>query len=930
MERKIPEDFINKIFELSAGALPQDSLDKIFALFESEASMRHFTQSSWSNLLRIILYMYDKVSFLNECLKYPNYVEYLTAIATNSNYLTDILVRNPEYFYWISNPSTLSTKFTDESFIKTVKDAITPYKSLTSKVNILRTIKRKEILRIGTKDILGYASLQEIINELSTLARYLLQELFSICYNEILGKYKIHDITNKYCVIALGKLGGNELNYSSDVDLIIFYNEDAHVTKDKGYQEILTEAIHLFIENASSVTPAGYIYRVDLRLRPDGRNSALTRSLTAYLNYYESRGDDWERQMLIKADFICGNRELYNLFMNFLMPFIYPSTFLVSPTEQIKNLKINIEKSLGNEQNIKLIPGGIRDTEFSVQALQLINGGKVKKIRTGNTLEAIQKLKNNKLLNTNETDTLSEGYIFYRRIEHFLQLMNDLQTHIIPESGEILEKLSSFLKFKNSNDFKRQVAYFRKSIKKIYNSIMGINLAPQKFSMKYSDINFENFSRAEKELNFLSDGKGLLGQKQFDKESRENFKYIEFCLFEYLRKSLLPDLVLQNFVRVIRSVNFPSIWYKEFRDKKIFISFLTICEFSQKAIDLFAEDQELQEYFLTRKVFEKIATKDLSSFSLKKITFIIAVQLTMKLIDALQASKIISRFFTKKIHLIVDSIRNLNLKKTQFFVAAMGSLGMKEMTFTSDIDLIFVVKDLNIFPDTQKYFQLLLLKLKEELKPFDVDCRLRPEGKSSILVWELNKYIEYINNRARTWEFQAFIKLRYITGNKRLFSKLTGEISERIETLNQATVKKDILEMRKKLYPQFFPRVPERFNLKKSRGGLTDIEFIVQYLILCHSKIFNFIRAKGTLKAISILKEDNPAIEVLTNNYSFLKKLEILNQNIFNLTQPLLSSDNKKLRVLANRMGINSVNNFNEKLSVINIQNNSLLQKYIG
>lgn len=927
---KIPQDFIQNIVEFSAGFLPPESLDNIFELFGAEAVQKHFTGSTWANLLRILSGMYDKVSFLNECIKYPHYVEVLSAIAANSNYLTDILVRNPEYFYWISNLSTLKKKLREIQFKESVLEAISLYKTFGAKVNALRSIKRKEILRIGTRDILGYADLEEITGELSILARLLISELFSLSYREILNKYGIKSIERKFCIIALGKLGGDELNYSSDVDLMIFYDENENIKGGKSYNEILTEAIHLFIKSASSVTPMGFIFRIDFRLRPDGRNSPLTGSLPEYLNYYESRGEDWERQMLIKANFICGNRELYNQFTNFLLPFIYPSTFSSSPVEQIRNLKSNIEKSLKDEGNIKLIPGGIRDIEFSVQALQLINGGKIKDIRTGNTLEGIHRLSEAKLLEQNESDILTKGYIFYRKIEHFLQLMNDTQTHTIPEKGEILEKLSTFLSFKNSAEFKEEVAFNRKAVGKIYNSIMGKNSAALKKVFNYDEINFKNKLKAEKDLDYLREGKGLLGQKQFDKESIDNFKIIEPRLFEYLRTSIQPDQVLQNFVRVIRTANFPSIWYKEFRDKKFFKSFLTICEFSQKAIDLFAEDRELREHLLTRKIFEKIVLHKLYRFSPKKIAFVLAVQLTVKLLDAIQVSKIISQYFEETTDHIINSFNELNEKGSHFFIASMGSLGSHEMTFSSDIDLIFIVDNLELFPDTQKFFQSVLMKLKETLKPFDVDCRLRPEGKSSLLVWELEKYIQYVNGRARTWEFQAFFKLNFIAGNKKLFSKLVRQIINKIKILDHSVVKKDIFEMRKKMYPVSILPSSDRFNIKKGRGGITDIEFIIQYLILCNPKIYNAVKGKGIIKTISILKDDYPDIIVMLSNYTFLKKLEITNQNIFNITQSLLWNDTTKTYILANQMGFSSIHNFNVKLSEVTSLNNSLFQKYLG
>ncbi len=166
------------------------------------------------------------------------------------------------------------------------------------------------------------------------------------------------------------------MNYSSDIDLVAFYDKNSFINKKVYYNQILSETILLFIETASKKTGSGFLYRVDFRLRPDGRNAPLCGSYLEYLRYYEMRGEDWERQMLIKANYLCGSKSLYNKFSDYISRFIYPTSFSASPIEQIKKLKSNIEKRNKSDENIKLVSGGIRDIEFSLQALQLLNGGK--------------------------------------------------------------------------------------------------------------------------------------------------------------------------------------------------------------------------------------------------------------------------------------------------------------------------------------------------------------------------------------------------------------------------------------------------------------------------------------------------------------------------------------------------------------------------
>ncbi len=930
---RLSEEFVTKIAEQTAGFLSTGDFEKIMSLLEDKTTSYYFTFASESNLLRIISSLYDKVTFLLECLKYPNYIDTLLAIAVNSNYLTDIIIRNPEYFYRILNPAVLNSKLKEPLFEKEIKLTLQSYNTFQSKLNALRFIKRKEILLIGTRDILGIAGLQQVIEELSTLAKVITAELFSICYNEILVRNKLQSIKHKYCVIALGKLGGNELNYSSDIDLIVFYDKNSQINGKKFYNELLTEAIFLFIESASAITGAGYIYRVDLRLRPDGRNAPLCGTLNEYLSYYESRGEDWERQMLIKSRFIAGSKILYKKFSDSLSHFIYPNSFSISPTEQIKKLKQNIEKNLNDDENIKLAAGGIRDIEFSVQALQLLNGGKLESVKSGNTLSAINSLRDSELLSEVEKDNLINAYLFYRRIEHYLQLMNDSQTHSIPTNGEILERLSAFFGFHNSYQFKSEVASKRKSILNIYNSIMGISFDEKAKPDFVQRWNFANKLQAAKDFSYLQTGKGLLGQKLFDNNASSLFEEIMPDLYKYLDTSINPDRMMQNFVRVIRSSNLASIWYREFKDKFFFNSFLTLCEFSQKSIDIFAEDPELGEFLMTRRVFGKLTPGEFLTYSTKKILFTLSVQFSLHLITASKLSEILSAYIRNKIKILTENKFGGLPGKINYFVAAMGSLGSGEMTFSSDIDLIFITDESSNDLEMQQIFQQLLFDIRKELVSFDVDCRLRPEGKSSQLVWSLSSYKNYLLARARTWELQSLCKLHFICGSRKSFNSLAQTAAERISKENKENLRKDIIEMRRKLLPKDISAVTNVFSLKKSRGGVSDLEFVLQYFLLKDERLFLKSFGKETIKIISILSKEKikiPELETVKMNFLFLKKIMLMNQTAFNISTSLVSFEQNKLDILSKQMEFKSADEFHLFLSQVIKQNSHFFGNYAG
>lgn len=906
------EDFVAKLIELSVGKIPKEELETFISLSESELSKHFFTIGSESNLLRIIQAQFDIPFFLKECTKYPHQIEILISIANNSNYLTDILVRNPEYFFWVTAPSIINQKFDANIYAKSSQNIVSSYKTFEGKVNALRNFKRKEILRIGLRDIYLSSHLSDTTNELSDLANSISTQLFNVCFEQVLNKYQVKKPANKFVIISLGKLGGNELNYSSDIDLIAFYDKDSLINKKVYFNQILSEAILLFIESAGQKTGKGFLYRIDFRLRPDGRNAPLCGSYSEYLKYYEMRGEVWERQMLIKANYLCGSKSLFKKFYDYISRFIFHSSFDLSPLEQIKKIKISIEKRVSSDDNIKLASGGIRDIEFSVQALQLTHSKNNLELRTGNTISALISLSSKRIISEKERDSLIEAYIFFRKIEHYLQLMNDQQTHVIPAEGEIAEKLSYYLGFKEIKLFKQAVNAYRKFIREFYDSVFDSDIKQESFP-SLDSIKFVDSKRSKQNIVYLQTGKNILEKKQFDSRTIESFQKIEPVLLEYLSKLNDPDLVLNNFVRVIRNAHYPQIWYDEFLDSKFFNLFLRLCEYSQKTIDLFAEDKFLRDEFLSRICLSPIDAVELHNVSLKTFLFRSAVQITAEIIQANHFPKLYTKFLTQKFQSIISDFVNDKNWKEDYFIAAMGSFGASELTFNSDIDLIFIVKGVTTFQNVQKDFQNLLKFLKDQFNPLQIDCRLRPEGKSSLLVWDIEDYEKYLANRARIWELQSLTKCKFLIGDKELFDEFRNAYIGSMKKLPGQKIKSEMKEMRSKL----LPISDGMFDVKKNPGGLLDLDFLIGYFLLVNPEIGRdgFTDGLSGYLSNSLLNRFSDSdIKNLSEAYLFLKEAEIFNQTIFNTRTSKIPTDEKKLLKLAYMFNLNSIKHFNEKL----------------
>lgn len=916
--------FVNKLLELTEGAISFNIFEKVLLQLEKQASDYYFSPSSEANLLRIFSSIYDRTFFFQEISNFPHHGEILIAISASSNYLTDIVVRNPEYLYQLFDQEYLS-KFLEYDFLKKEVEGTERFKSFNAKMNFLRQLKKRFILKIGLVDILGMDELVSITAQLSLLAKLINAELFNICYKEMLSKYNVANVDQKYCLCSLGKLGGNELNYSSDVDLILFYDINGAVTKNqKEYFEILSEAAQLFIKSASAITDHGYIYRIDFRLRPDGKFSPLCKTLSDYTKYYETRGEDWERQMLIKLDFICGDLLLFQQFKDFILPYVYPSSFSNSIKDKIKQMKLNIERQHKEKENVKTFSGGIRDIEFAVQTLQLINGGRIKSLRNGNTLKAIEILTEQKLLKKKESVLLSKAYIFYRHIEHFLQLMNDTQTHSIPDSKELLNKLVVFTNLKSIEDFQARLKTYRKEVRTIYENILRTE---KKEKIFHASVKFKNSIKAEKNILYLRSGTGLINMKEFDARTIELFDLIEPHLLKHLRKTPDADHTLDNLVKIIRSSKFPSIWYNEFTNEQFFKNFLRICTYSQRAVDLISTGGQNEEFFLSRKVFIK-HSEDLGEYSTTELILSLSVQLALGLISQNRVSHILSLFVSQKIKSLLDE---MNLPYN-FFIGGLGSFGSNNMNFGSDIDLIIVADDVEGHPDIQKDFQKFLTAAGQILKPFEIDFKLRPEGKKSPLVWGINNYASYMDKRARVWEFQSLLKLNFICGDEKLFDEFREIILTKTGELSPEKVRNEINQMYLSILSQSSHISEGGFDIKKGRGGLLTVDFILQSLCLVNHKIHNKCLGKSNYEIFSLLRKITGETDLasLKNNYLSLKQTEIAIQNIFNKNSAILTASEESKFILSKFLRFKSTGDFDKRISETIKSNNKLFEKYVG
>ncbi|WHZ28531.1 MAG: glutamine synthetase adenylyl-L-tyrosine phosphorylase/glutamate-ammonia-ligase adenylyltransferase [Nitrospira sp.] len=433
----------------------------------------------------------SRSSFLDYLRTSPRMLDLLCMIFGNSDALSFTLIRDPTLVYWLAEEEVLLRPPTRRGMENALRHSIGHLTSKELKLDALRRFRRREMLRIGVRDLLRLAIVSETTGSLSDLACLLIQAAYEIVETDLKRQYGVpmHQTRQgrwgetKFTVIGMGKLGGRELNYSSDVDLLYIYESDEGETRtpsgrraakpagvgvsNEEYFEILSRELTRAL---TEPTREGYVFRVDLRLRAEGSVGQLARSLASYQRHYLVRGQVWERLALLKASPVAGSYEVGQAFLKLIKPFVLgtgekldrdKALAIVQDVRAVKDMIDARMMDRGHAQrNVKLGIGGIREIEFFVQTVQVLAGRKVPALLDRSTLGSLNRLAQKKLLSINERDALIDAYLFLRDVEHKLQMVHDLQTHALPERSEELERCAVRMGY-GMDDRKKAVESFQ-------------------------------------------------------------------------------------------------------------------------------------------------------------------------------------------------------------------------------------------------------------------------------------------------------------------------------------------------------------------------------------------------------------------------------------------------------------------------------------
>ena len=488
--------------QLMAGTLEaREMLSRMVGSILQVAGKSPDPDSALNYFERLLSSISNPATFFSYLLETPEALELVILLCGTSPFSAEILIRNPEYFYWLIEQLDVSWIKSHDRFLREAREQLEKFAEPEDRLRALARYKRREMLRIGARDILRISNLVSTVTELSYLAETVIHLVYEICYAQLVSRHGYPGCSDsagtlhpaRFTVLGMGKLGGCELNYSSDIDLIYCYDGEQDATLPPegvppenlrliSNPEFFTRLAQAITRELSEFTEEGYFFRVDLRLRPEGGAGSVAVSLAACKNYYYSWGETFERMALIKARPVGGSGELGVEFCEAVRPFIYRTFMDLAALEEIQEIKGRIETKLstrkGSGAHVKLGAGGIREIEFFVQALQLIYGGRNSNLQERGTIRALEKLREQDYISPREYDDLLQAYLFLRDLEHKLQMVQHFQTHELPSSPGELYKCARRMGLSGKNEketiglLERQYKKHMRAVSRIFNDLI--------------------------------------------------------------------------------------------------------------------------------------------------------------------------------------------------------------------------------------------------------------------------------------------------------------------------------------------------------------------------------------------------------------------------------------------------------------------------
>ena len=839
-----------------------------------------------------------------------------------SDYVTQIAMRHPEYLLETLGADGTMPARGDAEIRGWLAERLSAIEDEAGLKACLRELRHRELMRIAWRDLLGMADLDEVMRDLTRLADTLVQgalDWLEAHFRARFGTPRSRDgEPQTMVVLGMGKLGGEELNFSSDIDLIFAYWRPGITDGSRGIdnQEFFQRLGRALIAALADTTPEGFCYRVDMRLRPFGSSGPLVMHFDAMEDYYQAHGREWERYALIKARVMAGDAVAGERLMEKLRPFIYRRYLDYGAFANLRELKQMInEESLRRErvEDVKHGEGGIREVEFVGQVFQLIRGGRDRALQRRDLLGVLEVLGDRQLLPTHAVEQLVAAYRFLRRVENRLQMQNDQQTHRLPPDPFDRARLALALGFADEASFETALLHEQRRVHAHFEQVFS---APQREDGDVlesvpgagrqrmigrlwlrgldepdvlpllSDMGFRDPAAAHESIHALRESPVT---RSLSETGRQRLDRLMPLLLGALAELEAPDPALPRALQLVKTIARRSVYLSLLVENPLALSQLVkLCEASSWISEQLTRYPLLLDELLDPRVLyappgreglQQELDHELAQFPLEDQEQVLDRLRQYKQVQTLRVAAAdimghlplmrVSDHLTWLAEVLLERVLELswNLmvqrhgepccgpkearRRARFAIIGYGKLGGLELGYGSDLDVVFlhdsegeaartsgprVIENSEFFARVAQRVVHLLGAFTPSGRLYEVDTRLRPSGLSGLLVTSLDAFQRYQEGSAWTWEHQALVRARFVAGDPELgkgFDAVRRWILARPRDI--AALRVEVVEMRDKMLAEHASRDPEVFDLKRDRGGITDIEFMVQYWVLANA-----------------------------------------------------------------------------------------------
>lgn len=840
----------------------------------------------------------------------------LSAIFGNSPHLSAIVRRDPEFAL------DLLARGPDKVFAELLAGLRKPPKTpptTDALMAALRVFKRRASLAIALADIGKLWSLPRVVEAISDTAELALDLAFAHALREAARRDGLELADKKdpakgsgLIVLGMGKLGARELNYSSDVDLIVLYDLDRvrGIDPDEA-QAVFVKLARLAVRIMETRTDEGYVFRTDLRLRPDPASTPMALSTLAAETYYESVGQNWERAAMIKARPVAGDRQAGAAFLETLRPYVWRKHLDFAAIADIHAIKRQIQAHRGGGEialrghNVKTGKGGIREIEFYAQTQQLIWGGRDPELRVKGTIAALDALVAKGHAPADAVAALQPAYEFLRTLEHRLQMIADEQTQTLPDSGPDWTRIAAFMGYADDAAFERELLAHFTTVAERYGRLFeesapasgpalvfgGMEDDPETLAA-LAKLGFAEPARVSAEIRSWHQGRYRCVRSA---RARELLAELAPRVVEAFARTPQPDSGFVRFARFLEALPAGVQLFSLFKAKPSLVDLAAeIMGTAPKLAEAIATHTHLLDAVIAGDFFGTPRGKAAKAAELAAANaqardyqdrldiarrwkhereFQIAVQLLKGALDAHSAGAALADIADTVLASLLDDTRaefaraHGKIDGAAYAIVALGKLGGRELTVTSDLDLITVYSapakaersdgerplppSLYFNRLAQRYVSALSVATAEGAL-YDIDLRLRPDGEKGPIASDIAGFAKYVREDAWTWEHMALTRARFVCGDEDLGRQALDAIAKGLaKKRDRPALAKDVAEMRARMAAE--RRAPTPWRIKDWRGGLVDVEFLVQHALLDAGKP-DLVRA-ATGEAIAALAQ---------------------------------------------------------------------------